>query len=990
MPLSHSRLQFASTRLFAQETGLVANGFAFDLTGTSLLQLSAAKATTALLQDGLGDIHPPAPTALLVATPDEAGDGRGLAPGNPVLTVDAAHTIGTINTIGDQDFYQVTLEAGKTYQIGMYGYTGGPGGAPNADSYIEVYAADGTTLIVSGDGGAATPANAVNSGFDVLLTYTPDTTGTYYINARAFDQDPTNGTTGDGVGDYELFVHDATSDPSIYHPYYDVNSPLYAIDWGTQVNKVNQSARNPDGNEGTRNTGNPQGTPVYSSALDIPALAAAQGVNITGKNVVTIYFAKAGDLFVSNDPTKPGLPPATITAVGVQAFEHTAVMTALHEFEKVADIVYLEVDDRTKADFIYTSYQGTPGPGVSLLGAMSPPDEPDEGLAQFNSGDYRWNATDLQQGGFSYTTLIHEFGHGHGLAHPHDNGGHSGIMRGVQPNGPVASYTLGDYNLNQGVFTMMSYEDGWQSSPYGNAPTSGGYGYLGSLMAFDIAAIQDKYGVNEEWATGNDVYTLKDVNAIGTYFSSIWDAGGTDEIQYVGSRDTTIDLRPASLQYEYGGGGWVSYAYGIYGGFTIANGVTIENATTDAGNDTLIGNAANNVMKSGAGADFIKLQQGGDDIAFAGDGNDVILFGAALTGADQVDGGTGRDQIAIQGDYWTAPLTLGANVVNTESLAILPGSDTRFGDPGTNSYDYNVTMVDQNVAAGVEMVVDASQLRVGEDFTFNGAAETDGRFFIYGGGGTDTLTGGLGNDVFYFGEAGQFGASDHVDGGAGGTDQLGLRGSYTIVFGATQLVGIENIGMVSASDTRFGALGTNYNYNLTMNDGNVAAGQQMTVDAASLRATETLTFNGSAELDGSFRVFGGAGNDVITGSLGNDIISGGLGHDTLTGNGGNDIFLYRNLAESTSAGRDGIQDFSLNDVIDLSKIDANTLLAGDQAFSFIGTSAFGNHAGELRFENSSGPIWLVQGDVDGNGVADFELLVTVSDGHTITSADFHL
>ncbi|MEA3002943.1 MAG: serralysin [Sphingomonadales bacterium] len=986
MPLSRSRTSFASTRsLFAPETAAAASGFVFDLTGKTAAFL---KLTAALPQDGIGDIKPPAPVALIV-TSDNQPDSIG---GNATLTVDAPHTISTIDTIGDQDFFKVDLVAGHSYEIGMYGYAGGPNAVPLPDSYIELYDSTGH-LIVSADGGANTPANAVNSGFDALLTFNAQVTGTYYVNARAFDNSPADGSsTGEGVGDYELFAREINpNDPSIYHPYYDVNSPLYAIDWGTQVNKVNQSARNPDGNEGTRNTGNPQGTPVYTSALDIPALAAAQGVNITGKNVVTIYFAKAGDVFVSNDPTNPGLPPATITAVGVQAFEHTAVMTALHEFEKVADIVYLEVDDRAKADFIYTSYQGTPGPGISLLGSMSPPDESDEGLAQFNSGDYRWNATDLQQGGFSYTTLIHEFGHGHGLAHPHDNGGHSGIMRGVQPEGTgVADYTTGDYNLNQGVFTMMSYEDGWQSSPYGNAPTSGGYGYLGSLMAFDIAAIQDKYGVNEDWATGNDVYMLKDVNAIGTYFSSIWDAGGTDEIQYVGTRDTTIDLRPASLQYEYGGGGWVSYAYGIYGGFTIANGVTIENATTDAGNDILIGNAANNVMKSGAGADFIKLQQGGDDIAFAGDGNDVILFGAALTSADQVDGGTGRDQIAIQGDYWTLPLTLGVNVVNTESLAILPGSDTRFGDPGTNSYDYNVTMVDQNVAAGVQFIVDANRLRAGEDFTFDGSAERDGSFFIYGGGGTDTLTGGLGNDVFYFGEGGQFGASDHVDGGPGGTDQLGLRGNYTIAFGATQLVGIENIGMVSASDTRFGALGTIYNYDLTMNDGNVGAGQQMTVDAASLRSTETLTFNGSAELDGSFRVFGGAGNDSITGSLGNDILSGGLGHDTLTGNGGNDLFLYRNLAESTFAGRDGIQDFSLNDVIDLSKIDANSLIAGDQAFSFIGTSAFGNHAGELRFENSSGPIWLVQGDVDGNGESDFELLVTVSDGHTITSADFHL
>ena len=86
-------------------------------------------------------------------------------------------------------------------------------------------------------------------------------------------------------------------------------------------------------------------------------------------------------------------------------------------------------------------------------------------------------------------------------------------------------------------------------------------------------------GVNEEWATGDDIYILKDVNAAGTFFTSIWDAGGTDEIAYIGTRETVIDLRAATLQYEVGGGGFMSYAYGIYGGFTIANGVTIENAT---------------------------------------------------------------------------------------------------------------------------------------------------------------------------------------------------------------------------------------------------------------------------------------------------------------------------------------------------------------------------------------------------------------------------
>ena len=1057
--------------------------------------------TTALPLDTVGDFKGPGHTSLLVVTPDEAGDGKGLPPGNPVLTVDApAHTIGTINTIGDQDFYQVNLVAGQTYQIGMYGYTGGPSGVPNADSYVEIYGSDGTTLLASGDGGANTPANQANSGFDVLMTFIAPTTGTYYINARSFDQDPTNGTTGDGVGDYELFVHNATNDPNVYHPYYTDDSPLYSIDWGTRVNKVNQTAANPDGNEGPRPTGNAQGTPTYNSALNMDAILAANGktwADIQGKNVVTIYFAKAGEIITSAEkPTSPGLPPAAVETSDVSSFEHLAVMTALHEFEKVADVVYLEVQDKSQADFEYASYKGTPGPGVSLLGSMEPPDEPNEGLALFNSGDYRWNATDLTQGGFSFTTLIHEFGHGNGLAHPHDNGGHSGIMHGVQPDGPVASYTLGEYDLNQAVFTMMSYEDGWQDSPYGNAPTSGGYGYLGSLMALDIAAIQDKYGVNEDWATGDDVYILKDVNAIGTYYSSIWDAGGTDEIKYVGTREANIDLRPASLKYEWGGGGWVSYAYGIYGGFTIANGVTIENATSDAGNDTLTGNdvanhlsagagndvlhgnggddildggtgadtmdggtgndvylvddagdvvienpgegtdevrttlssyvlpanvekltyvgtadatlhgnALDDVIAGGSGNDFIWLNDGGNDDAQGGAGNDVFLFGAALTAADKVDGGSGNDQIAIQGDYWAGKaLTLGTGVVGVESLVLLPGSDTRFGDDGTHSYSYDVTTADANVAAGVTLTVDASRLAAGENFTFNGSAESDGAFFVYGGGGTDTLTGGGKNDVFLFGNGGQWGASDSVDGGAG-TDQLALRGNYTITFGADQIHSIESLALMSAFDTRYGSAAVHYDYVIVMNDGNLAAGKQMTVDAGNLRGGETLTFDGSAELDGSFRVFGGQGDDHITGSQGNDILVGALGGDWLDGQGGNDVFRYRSADESSSTHYDTIVGFdSAHDVIDLPVAvsgwgtDAQGSLS-DATFDQDLANALAGHMGAhqaVLFTASggdhAGQTFLIV-DADGDGVyqADHDYVIQlVNPAAPVTTADTHI
>jgi serralysin len=202
----------------------------------------------------------------------------------------------------------------------------------------------------------------------------------------------------------------------------------------------------------------------------------------------------------------------------------------------------------------------------------------------------------------------------------------------------------------------MSYNDGWQTSPYGT-PRSGGltgtevdhFGWVASLSPLDIAVIQDKYGVNEEWATGNDTYTIKDFNGPGNYYSSIWDGGGTDQIVYEGAADASIDLRPATLQYEEGGGGRVSYAYGLHGGFTIANGVTIENARSGAGNDRLNGNEAANRLESGAGNDMLS-GFGGDDVMIGGSGSDTLTGGAGadrfiyLANADSAVG-AGRDVI---------------------------------------------------------------------------------------------------------------------------------------------------------------------------------------------------------------------------------------------------------------------------------------------------------------------------------------------------------
>jgi Ca2+-binding RTX toxin-like protein len=265
-------------------------------------------------------------------------------------------------------------------------------------------------------------------------------------------------------------------------------------------------------------------------------------------------------------------------------------------------------------------------------------------------------------------------------------------------------------------------------------------------------------------------------------------------------------------------------------------------------------------------------------------------------------------------------------------------------------------------------------------------------------GGVDTAIGLGSDDAFYFGAT--FDADDHVEGGAG-TDAIQLRGVYNLTLGADTISSIERITLFSGGATPF-------NYTLTTVEQNVAAGETLIILGASLLATETLTFNGTAETNGAFLVYGGAGNDVLAGGdqgdsligndgqdslygmAGDDYFRGGAGADSLRGGLGKDVFAYTAASDSTLGANDAIADFQSGvDKIDLSQIDANGIAGdGNQQFTFIGTSTFNNIAGELRVVNQGG-YWWVYGDIDGNGTADLAIRVN-SFGVQLVSGDFML
>ncbi len=136
---------------------------------------------------------------------------------------------------------------------------------------------------------------------------------------------------------------------------------------------------------------------------------------------------------------------------------------------------------------------------------------------------------------------------------------------------------------------------------------------------------------------------------------------------------------------------------------------------------------------------------------------------------------------------------------------------------------------------------------------------------------------------------------------------------------------------------------------------------------------------------------GGAGNDTLDGGVGNDELTGGVGRDFLTGGAGRDTFIFEDWKESQQpvGKRDVYDDFSQaqKDRISLAAVDADTVTAGDQDFSFVGTDKFSKDAGELRYVHQ-GDNTLVQGDVNGDGKADFAFLLAGTLTLTLTGAEF--
>ncbi|HYJ30978.1 MAG TPA: hypothetical protein VEW25_11620, partial [Allosphingosinicella sp.] len=197
----------------------------------------------------------------------------------------------------------------------------------------------------------------------------------------------------------------------------------------------------------------------------------------------------------------------------------------------------------------------------------------------------------------------------------------------------------------------------------------------------------------------------------------------------------------------------------------------------------------------------------------------------------------------------------------------------------------------------------------GTDNVITGTPQRD--YFMVHQGGNDTIHALAGNDTIYFGAA--FTAGDTVN-AAEGIDSIILQGNYGagLTFGTglvSNISGVDTISLAPGNFTDWGDTANNfYDYDLTMLDANVGAGELLKINGFYLRAGEDLTVDASAETNGRYFIFAGQGVDDLTGGDGNDIFvfghDGRLGNtDTVDGGDGYDsVYLRGDYAIDFTAG----------------------------------------------------------------------------------------
>ncbi|HEX8233323.1 MAG TPA: M10 family metallopeptidase C-terminal domain-containing protein [Caulobacteraceae bacterium] len=425
----------------------------------------------------------------------------------------------------------------------------------------------------------------------------------------------------------------------------------------------------------------------------------------------------------------------------------------------------------------------------------------------------------------------------------------------------------------------------------------------------------------------------------------------------------------------------------------------------------------------GLGGDDTLIGRDGDDSLYGGDGYDVLLGGDGddrvidinchveggagdddlnVYGASDVYGGDGRDILSASGDGTSAPIILDGGRGGDQVGALDAAYATLRGGGGDDSVSlaFNTSMagdllvdggggtdflnlffgrahfsrIDLSGLAGGSAYVEEAGLTLSGFETGVVSFYRDARAVkvrigdadldVYTLRGNDTIVGGRADSVFHAG------LGDDLLQGRGGADTLhGSLGDDTLDGGDGQDTAAYDFNKVHVDLALEGPQDTGEGLDTLRDIENLTGGQN----------SDVLLGDGGANViaDGEDEVFREDGADTLDGRGGDDVLIARQGEeqDQLRGGEGADRFVFDySGAIYGPAARDRIMDLAAEDTIDLSRIDANVLTEGDDAFVL--TDRFHGVAGEAvmryRAKTDLTVLWL---DHNGDGRADMTIVM---------------
>ncbi|NPD14038.1 hypothetical protein HOY34_02350 [Xinfangfangia sp. D13-10-4-6] len=813
---------------------------------------------------------------------------------------------GSIGTVGDADYYRISLVAGQTYMFSL-----SRAGGSTIDPVLDLRNSFGVVVASADD-----PSNAAAGEY---ITFTASSSGTYYLVARDF---------GNRTGSYEL-----TTQVAADLTFNDADA-TGAYAWSeTTGNRILRSFINIEDSWDLLTLNS------YMQQTYIHEIGHALGLGHGGPYNGSANWGSSHRLY-DNDSWSSSV---------MSYFDQSVNTFDPSDFAYLATIMpadIIAIQNLYGAGSIgYQTGNTVWGPGGNVGGYFQLLLNMWGGLIPRNSAIYVGNdfAFTIYDTGGTDTLDVSVFGQNQlvnltELQRSNIGGvvGNVVIARGTV----IENATTGAGNdtihgnnvanvIRSGAGNDQLYGGGGDDILIGGAGADrldGGAGrdradYSDATAAVRVDLISP--AVNTGFAAGDVFVSIEDLQGSGyndtlmgdNIANAIWGGNGNDQILGRGGNDTLyggagndILIGGAGADRLDGGTGRDRVEYsdataavkvdlvlpasntGFAAGDTF---VSIEDILGSTYNDTLIGDNLANAVWGGLGDDYL-MGRGGNDSLYGGVGNDTLIGGA---GADLLDGGAGRDRV----QYNDATTGVRVDMIAPTSNTGFAQGDTLVNVEEISGSNHNDTLSGDNLA--------------------NGLWGLSGNDYLFGRGGNDSLYGGDGNDTLVGGAG-----ADRLDGGAG-RDRVQYNDATTGVKVDLVLPG-TNTG-IAAGDT-FVSIEDIYgsNHNDTLHGDNGA---------------NAIWGAGGADF-----LMGRAGNDSLYGDAGDDILVGGAGADRLDGGAGRDRAQYN---DATSGVR-----------VDLISPAANTGFAAGDTYISIEDLAGSAHNDILLADNADNWLWGLNGN----------------------------